>query len=224
MLKLGAVDPISIGGRRAVYIHPNDPGRCVKVLLPNRQPGMLRQAAAGLSRLHRSRYYDENYQDQRIYDHLRQRHGDSIHSHLPVVYGWSETDIGAGLEFELIRDFDGRVSLSGKEHIIVNGLRDSTLGALQELESFLVSLRIQFRDPFPHNVCIQRQADGSERMYIVDGLARKMLLPFSLLPAAITGPRIQKKIARLRKGMQRTLDNCRSGIAPKPKGLLRRRC
>lgn len=223
MLELANAQPLAIGGRRAIYFHPIEPDRCIKVLLPDLQPTVLKRSRHWLRRLHSARYYDENLQDLKIYDYLLQRHGDVLHLHLPAVYGMVATDLGNGLEVELIRDADKRVSLSGKEFTIVNGITPASVDAVGALESFLLRLKIQFRDPFPHNLAFQHQEDKTIRAVIIDGLARRSLTASLLLPPGVVRRRIARKMARLRKGLERTDQNRRKGVTPKAKGLLLRR-
>jgi len=223
IIELSDQEPFAVGGRRACYVHPNDPNRCIKLILADKTPRQLRAANAWWKRLHRAAYYDENVQDLKIYRHLISRHGAGIHQHLSQVFGLVETDLGRGLEVELIRDADGRVSLSGKGYTIEQGLTDTFLASLQPLEDFLTHYRIQFRDPFPHNLSVQVAQDGSLRLVIVDGLARKAWIPFDSLPRSLAAQRIHKKMQRLLKGLKRTENNRKAGVTPKNKGLLLRR-
>jgi hypothetical protein len=223
MLDLAHTEPFAIGGRRNCFVHPDDDSRCVKVIPPDKRPALLRQSQVWWKRFHRDQYYDENVQDLRIYRYLLARCGEQLHQHLPRVFGFVETDIGEGLEVELIRDADGRISLSGKEYTIENGITETTLRAIDELEAFLIQHGIQFRDPFPHNLTFQESPDGGLRLFVVDGLARAPWGPLSLLPRSLLADRIRKKIARLRKGLKRTDDNRKAGVTPKTKGLLLKR-
>jgi hypothetical protein len=220
-LRLSGAQPFAIGGRRVLYVHPDDPGRCVKVLLPERLPERLRRKARGLRRLHRSAYYDENLQDLRTYRQLLARHGGTLHAHLPEVFGPVDTDIGPGLEVRLIRDADGRIALSGKGYTIAHGLSRALLDAIDTLEDFLRSHRIRFRDPFPHNLGVRQAEDGSLALFVVDGLARRTWLPTTLRPGV--DARIRRQVARLRRGFERTEANRVAGVTPKAKGLLLRR-
>jgi len=220
MLELADREPFAIGGRRACYVHPHDQDRCIKVILEHMRPAQLRRSHAWWKRLHHEGYYDENIQDLKIYRYLSLRHGAAIHQHLPRVFGLVETDLGVGLDVELIRDADGRISLSGKGYIIEQGLTGAFREPMQALEAFLLRYRIQFRDPFPHNLSVQIGKDDTLRLFIVDGLARKSRIPFDRLPRVFAERRIHKKMQRLLQGLQRTENNRRAGVTPKNKGLL----
>jgi hypothetical protein len=193
------------------------------VVLAGKRPKQLRRAQPWWKRFHRETYYDENLQDLKIHRYLAARHGDDIYRYLPRVFGLVQTDIGIGLDVELIRDADGRISLSGKGYVIEQGLTPSLLEGVNKLGEFLVHHRIQFRDPFPHNLSVQHRTHDTLRLVIVDGLARKSLVPFDRLPRDIAEPRIHKKLQRLLLGLERTDTNRKTGVTPKNKGLLLKR-
>lgn len=223
MIELSRQEPFAIGGRRLCYVHPDDDTHCIKVSLRDKQPKVLKQSYPWWKRLHSDAYYDENVQDLKIYRHLHWRCGDVIHAHLPRVYGFVKTDLGPGLEMRLVRDADGRISLSGKGYTLANGITGRPLGALDELEDFLIRQKIQLRDPFPHNLVYQTRDDGQVRVFIVDGLARRTLLPFAWLPHSWMRQRVEKKMARLREGLEKIERNRVAGRTPLPKGLLLKR-
>lgn len=223
MLSLNEQKPFAVGGRRACYVHPHHRNRCIKILLADKRPDHLRDAAAWWKRIHRNEYYDENIQDLRIDRYLRSRHGDAIYQHLPRVFGMVQTDLGDGLEVELIRDSDGKISLSGKGYVIEQGLPRALLESVDALKVFLIKHRIQFRDPFPHNLSVQVGKNNDLRPFIVDGLARKSWPPFDRLPRSVSEPRIRKKMQRLVQGLKRTEENRKAKVTPKQKGLLLKR-
>lgn len=224
MLSLSSEQPFSIGGRRAIYVHPEDPGRCVKLLLPDKQPAAIRKSVPLSRRLFRhAAHYDENLQDLRGYRELAKLHGIQVNRHLPVVFGLVETDLGPGLVVELVRDDDGQISLSGKGYVFAKGVTSEMRSALASLESFLITFCISFRDPFLHNLSFQQSADGAIRVFVVDGLARKSWLPPSLVPSKWMRRRIHQQMRRLWRGIERTENNRITGVVPKEKGLLHHR-
>lgn len=218
MIPLSKKEPFAVGGRRACYFHPDDPNRCIKVALSDKQPEQLRSEDPWWKRLRPASYYDENELDIRIYARLEAKLGALAGVHFPNVYGLVKTDLGQGLETELIRDTDGRVSLSGKEYTMLNGRSDASEYAIQQLSDFLVQHLLLFRDPFPHNIAMQEQPDGSLRVIIIDGLSRKTFLSPSFRKAS--EKRILRKVERLKKGLKRAEHNGRKGVQPKPNGML----
>lgn len=218
MISLRQEKPFAKGGRRACYIHPEHKGRCIKVALEDKQPHMLRSIDPWWKRMRHSRYYDENEQDLRIYTQLNKRLGSLTDLHFPKIYGLVETDLGIGLESELIRDPDGRISLSGKEYTMRNGLPSASDAAIKRLSDFLIQNLILFRDPFPHNIVLQEQANTSLRAVIIDGLDRKPFLSRTFRQTS--EKRTIRKIDRLRKGLKRSEHNRLNGIQPKANGML----
>jgi hypothetical protein len=223
MLLLSETEPFARGGRRACYFHPADPGLCVKVALPGKEPEILRRQAPPWGRFRSRAVFDENMADSRFARRLQRRLGERAFKHIPRVHDFIETDLGPGLVFDLVRDADGRVSLSGKGFIVENGITAAVREALEKLKRFFLENRILIRDPFPHNFAFRKNADGGVKIYAIDGFGSGTFLPLvSLFPPA--GRRYtEKKFRRLEKGMERTL-RCRVANVPmKPKGFLLRR-
>jgi len=221
MICLQQEQPFAVGGRRACYFHPEDRGLCIKIARPDKLPHMLRSVDPWWKRVRPASYYDENMLDMNIGHKLRARLGDSATAHFPSIHGMVETDLGVGLVCELIRDPDERISLSGKEYTLANGLRTEATTAIKELRLFLSKHLILFRDPFPHNIAIQEQIDGSVRAVIIDGLGRGAFL--SPLLKASARKRIDRKVDRLLQGMHRAESNKNRGVTPKQNGILLKR-
>jgi hypothetical protein len=218
MLQLKQTKPFAIGGRRACYSYPGKPNLCIKIARPDKHPIKLRSIDPVWKRIRPIAYYDENQLDLKVQKILDSKLGNAANTHFPKTHQLIETDLGMGLVCELIRDSDGRISLSGKEFIIEHGFTHATNLALEELKCFIVDHYVLFRDPFPHNIVFQAQVDGSLRAIIIDGLDRRVFL-YPLFKKAAK-KRAEKKYARLLKGLKRTRENVVNGIKPKPNGIL----
>jgi hypothetical protein len=221
MILLNDSEPFAIGGRRACYRHPDDATRCIKLTLANADPVILRAADPWWKRLRPIKHYDENKIDSKIQHLLDSKLDTAANYHFPKIHGLVETDLGLGLETELICDADARISLSGKEFTMQNGLTEASEEALDNLRCFLVQHLILFRDPFPHNMVFQSLEGGRLRAVIIDGLGRHVFLSPILRNAA--EKRVEKKFARLMKGLKRAEQNAIKGIQPKPNGMLAHR-
>jgi len=167
MIRLKNDQPFARGNKRACYFHPLQPDRCVKVLLPDQQPAMLRKQVSVWRRLRPKSAFDENIQECRQLERLARKLGPECFRHLPVVDGIVDTDLGPGLVVELIRDADGSISLSGKEFTIKHGILPESWKAMEELLEFLMAHTIPIRDPFAHNLSFQRRSDGTIRAVVI---------------------------------------------------------
>lgn len=221
MISLQKASPFAIGGRRACYFHPDDTNLCIKVAREDKQPAMLRSVDPWWKRLRPIAYYDENILDLNIGLNLRAKLGTQATAHFPEIHDIVATDLGPGLVCELIRDPDGQISLSGKEYTLTYGLGTDVKDAVKVLRSFLSKHLILFRDPFPHNMALQQQEDGSLRAVVIDGLGRGAFLNPILKQSA--HKRIDRKIDRLLKGLSRAQENKERGIPAKQNGLLLKR-
>ena len=199
--------PFARGGGRECYFHPTRPDRCLKVLRPERPAQLIRAEAPWLKRLRPLRHYDQNARDLREFTALFRRFGKSALAHCPDMDGMVPTDKGPGLCMELIRDTDGRVSLSLKEWILENGASPALHAALDTMIDFHVRRCIHIRDPFPHNVVVQRLPGGALRTLFIDGLGHATLLPLLDLRGPLARRRIRKKANRLRLAVARLVEN-----------------
>jgi hypothetical protein len=140
------------GYHRACYIHPEDENLCIKVSLA---------ADNG-----------ETESEIKYYRHL-QRRGVSWDM-LPRFHGRTDTTIGSGAVFDLIRDDDGEISKSLMEYFktpeltetIRAGLADAFIG----LKNYLIAERIVTRTIKPKNVLYQKRDSGSGRLFIIDNI------------------------------------------------------
>jgi hypothetical protein len=221
MLQLKKTEPFATGGRRACYFHPDNPELCVKVARPDKHPSILRSVDPIWKRLRPVAYYDENLLDLKVQQIMEAKLGNTANAHFPKTQRLIKTDLGLGLVCELIRDHDGRISLSGKEFIMQHGFSNATDQALEELKNFITENFVLFRDPFPHNIVFQSRADGSLRAVIIDGLDRRVFL-YPLFKKAAQ-KRAHKKFNRLMKGFKQAEKNAKNGIPPKSNGILLRR-
>ena len=181
MLTLSSQQPFATGGRRVCYVHPDDPHRCVKVL---RQDRSTKHRLSGNSWVPARwrRAYDNNADEQRTLEALQRRLGCEVTSrHLPVCYGICETDLGPGLELDLIRDCD-----DGEVGPIARDLRhyrqsavsaDRFRPAFDTFGAWLLKHRVLTRMLHDHNLVAQKQADGGWRLVLIDGIGDRAWIP-----------------------------------------------
>lgn len=220
-LRLEGAAAIARGGHRTVYPHPDDPGLCVKVLHePWRE--INRRLNDPLRHLRLRRHFDENRGELHELTRLRRRLGAQLTTHFPAPHGLVDTDLGEGLVVDRVVDFDGRTSLTLKNHLWLHGLEPDCQAALDDFWRFLVAHRVMVRDPQPHNLVVQRRGGGAGlRIVMIDGFGSSDLLPFR---AWFAGPAARKLASRRRRTERRIaheLAQRRAGQAPTGEGMLR---
>lgn len=194
-LLLGGLTPFGTGGRRFCFVHPCDPAKCVKV---------LRQDVGRTVRLKKKqrllpawflRQYDNNAHEKSVLEALERRIGLEMSRHLPRSYGMVATDMGPGLVLDLIRDADGHISRSIRELITSKVELAVVRPAFEEFSEFLMQHLILTRQLLDHNLVAQARADGSWRLYLIDGLGDPAWLPLSHLISPLARARIRRNIA-----------------------------
>lgn len=144
------------GRHRACFIHPSDPGKCIKV--PAR-PGAFSQSLV-----------EDDY-----YRYLARRRVPL--DHLAACHGWVDTDRGRGLVFDRIGYEPGAsaASVNLERAIATRLIRESEIrAALLELRRYLQRHRILWSDENPKNICVTTHP--SLRFVIVDGLGGRQAL------------------------------------------------
>jgi hypothetical protein len=221
---LSQIEPFARGGNRVCYVHPDIPHCCVKVLRPDftlqdrrrkkRFPGNLRSLAS----------FDDNRQEASVVASLLRRHGESIHQHIYRCDGFVETDLGPGLLTELVRDADGRISVTLKQELWERGYPEATRRAVEALGAFWLEHLIPSRELLTHNIVVQKGVHGEiVRLVVIDGVGSPYLIPFERLPKLVQRHKVARRVRRLHKRIRKFIRHCDSGHQPSRVGMLMHR-
>jgi hypothetical protein len=153
---------IGKGNERLCYIHPEDDTKVIKVAY---KEGKIR---------------DQNRLEYIYNQHLEKR-GVNF-AHLSKCYGWVNVGQKEGLVFERVLNFDNTPALTLSKAIEEKRISiEYAQELLEELRQYLEENVILFIDVALDNIMCQKQADGSCRLIIIDGLgARRPGLKFWL--------------------------------------------
>ena len=143
---------IGKGAHRICYRHPSEQNKCIKI---------IHSADKSMQRLE-CKYYQQLALADINWEHLSR------------YYGTTETNLGTGYVYQLIRDFDGSISLALSEYLNINApkkigselLRDS----LGELKRYLLENKIVVRNLRPYNVVFQRISSTNGIAVIIDNI------------------------------------------------------
>jgi len=148
------------GSSRLCYLHPGDPGKCIKITYTS-DP-------------------DVEKQELKHYRHHRRR-GISWEM-LAQSYGHVETSMGKGVMFSLARDFDGSISRT-LDHYLTDEKLTPPATVLTELfgnfRSYMLRERIVVRELKPDNIVLQRLTLNRQRLILIDGLGNNQFLPIA---------------------------------------------
>ncbi len=207
-IELRHAKPFAVGGRRWCYVHPDDAGKCIKVL---RRDEKRTVRITSKKRLPFTSYfrreYDNNAHEKQTLDRLAARIGGELSSHLPRCYGYVDTDMGRGLVLDLVRDHDGHISRSLRELISIGYDLDQFRPAFEELQSFFMRHTILTRAVLDHNIAAQLRSDGTWRLVMIDGLGDPAWLPLAQWIRPLGQAKIRRRFAVAWPRLQRLTTN-----------------
>lgn len=186
------LQPFGIGGRRLCLVHPNDAGKCVKVLRRDEKRTVRSRRNFIPSFLRRE--YDNNAHEYRVLGELFGRIGGEAGRFLPRCYGMVDTDMGRGLVVDLIRDCDGKISRSLRELISEGESPQVFRPAFTVLAEFLVRHLVVTRALLDHNIVARKHGDGSWQLYLIDGLGDPAWLPLARFFPSMARNRIRRRL------------------------------
>lgn len=151
MIELDSHLLIGRGSERHCYRHPLNPERCIKV------PHYL------------GRHKQQNEKDFIYYRKLAKRGVEW--THIPRCFGWTETDKGPGLVFELMQDDHGQ-PLPSIYDLLQNGTItiEQIEPELETLHQYMVRNLIFTSDMGVSNIVCRLMPEGHYHLYIIDGL------------------------------------------------------
>lgn len=202
MLQLSNI-PFAEGGHRAIYFHPQDNGKCIKILLDHSTAEQKKSQAPLLKRkMRKLERFDENKEEYRVLSYIQKWAPEIVGKHIPKCYGFVETDKGEGLVTDLYRDFDDKTSLNLlsflQTHSVKNGLKHAGLEkAIQSFQEQIYSHQILSRALLLHNIVVQRVSEHSCQLYLIDGIGNSEFIPISNYFSASRKSKIKRKIKKM---------------------------
>ena len=161
MIELKPETMIGKGLHRECYVHPDNPDRCIKVVV--------------------LRGEEETRREQAYYKFLQKRQ--ITWEMLPKFYGVEATSMGPGAVFDLIRDADGEVGKTFEYYFESAELTEKNLigllTSLQALKIYLFSQNIITMSIKPKNIIYQRQDERSGVAVIIDNIGNSDAIPLA---------------------------------------------
>lgn len=192
------------GGNRLCFAHPNDPNICVKVARPDRTPRMRRQQKGFPKSLKPLASFDENAIEQTVIKKILHTIGDAAFAVMPHYHGIITTNLGPGLCCEMIRDDNGKISVTLKQYLWQYGITESLARALKQFSEHWSTLGMPSKDLLLHNIVVQ-QKPSNLRLVVIDGLGWSGVAQLCYLFSPLAKRRARKKIHRLRTAINKLL-------------------
>jgi len=213
---LAGREPFARGGKRSCYLHPTDPGLCIKLPLLEQLPMDLYRAAPWHERFRKSaNHFDENYREWMAAEWMKRHRDESIWSHVPRYRGWVETDLGRGLLTEVCRDNDGLISRSLLDYLWTHGHTDAVKQAIEEFGEFWVKEAVPAHNFILNNLVCQQRQDGQLRIWVVDGLGSRAWIPLCRWCKSVARRDARNRIEFLHNRIEQVLKRIESGAKPR---------
>lgn len=225
MINLKGLEPFAAGGNRFCYVDPRDAKRCIKVRRPDFSVEDRRRRKGFPKNLKPLSSFDDNLDEFKVMAALEHHYPDDVFAHVSRCYGYVDTDMGAGLCSELIRDSCGEVSVSLKQYLWENDYDEACKRAVNALCEHWLRFRVPSRDLILHNVVVQRDlsGDGSlaiKRLVVIDGLGNAGLIPGHVMPDFMQLRKAQRKVANIHQRIDELLSDKAQGKGPGMHGFL----
>ena len=219
-LSLANLEPFARGGNRLCFVHPEDPGLCVKVRRPDFSLEQRRRKKGFPKTLLPLSHFDDNLEEFGVMAALDRSFGDAIYRNVSRCHGFVATDMGQGLVSELIRNTDGSIAETLKKYIWDHGFDQRCRPAVEALCRLWTTLAIPSRDLLLHNIVVQRSGEEIERLVVIDGLGSAGVIPFHWLPRAVRRQKAKRKVHNLYDRIDKLLGQRGQDRFPGYHGLL----
>lgn len=186
------------GGNRNCFVLPGDPDKCVKTLRADRLPAAKRREKGVKGWFRPLASFDDNQQEYLTFLRIRDLYGSSALRFTPACYGMVQTDHGNGLVTELIRDFDGAISMTLKQFVWLHGDTGQIRNAIAAFQQSWETIGLPSRSLLLHNIVVQQSAaDVIGRFVVIDGLGWPDVLPFGWWSRTLARTKAFRKAERL---------------------------
>ena len=173
MMFLSGENLLFTGGNKNVYQHPSDLNKCVKISI--KKPDLDIQLELEFRQICLERAENSKL--------------------IPQYFGEIETNLETGYMFELIRDFDGKLSETFEAFVKRDDSIKNATRLLKDFRTRLFKEEIVTYTIFPDNLMVQRISETEQRIRIIDGIGMHVLLPIPYFSSRVAKAR-EKRVWR----------------------------
>ncbi len=208
MIRLSNQLPFASGCKRDCYVHPHNPDLVVKIIPPDRSIQVLHSKKLWLRRmLQTPESMDANRGEREKFEQLHNRF-DNLQEAIPYLveyHGQVQTDLGEGLVFQAIKNYDGTMSETIVSAVKTGGYsRTNLLEALKFLTSIRGDSTI-YNDVGKNNLVIQvlDSKHSKYKLWVIDGINCRALIPITEHFSMYARVRKAKKIWKVKRYIQK---------------------
>lgn len=196
-LRLMGTKPVAVGVKRAIFQHPGHPDLLVKVLHPDFVKKRFGPSGSYHNRHRRCLHYNYFLRELREYLVACARTPESLSS-LPEVLGLVHTDLGLGLVVKKVCGPDGGLAPTLASILAAGALDDRRMKLLDQLQEAVESSDVVIDDLHGGNIVLTRDASGTERFILIDGLGSSTAIPLKALVRLFNRRSKRKEFEKLR--------------------------
>ncbi|RLA82595.1 MAG: hypothetical protein DRG78_06760 [Epsilonproteobacteria bacterium] len=196
-LELNKENIIAKGGERNCYLHPLDNKKLIKIIHAKGKHG------------------NQNKLEQIYMSYLNKNQIDL--SHIAKYYGEVDTNIGTGLIYEKIMDYDNKETKSLRYYVAKNQLPNNIDNLIDNLKLYLEKNNILFVDNGLINIFCQKITKDKYKLVIIDGLGAKrfgLKFWFYMHSKIYTRYKIKKQWIKFIKTYKKDIERAKLGINP----------
>lgn len=184
------------GGRREVYLDPEDKTKCIKITTLSSKKAGKKNTKHWYKKLRPLSSFDENKNELKAYKNMIKKYGNDskVFENIPKFYGEVNTNFGWGIEVEYLENIE-----SLKNFIDKNGINDSILPALKDMFVNFIENNVEIRDYTPYNYMV-KNIDGKLKVYLIDGLGAAIWIPIHKI-AYFGKKQIKRRIDKMLKNL-----------------------
>jgi hypothetical protein len=143
----------------------------------------------------------QSIREMRYFKFLESKQADL--SKISTFLGKVKTNKGLGYSFDLIRDYDGKVSKTLLQSLESNECSMQKIRPLiSELKQYLITNKICVRDISPSNISCQKTKDDIN-LFIIDGVSNSNINPLTIRLQGLINKAIEKAWKGLNKKLER---------------------
>lgn len=177
MIFLEKTDLLAEGGRRMVYINPNNDKQLIKIIKQS-DLDRKRKSLSFFKKLRSDKSISENTEDFNAYK-IYNKKSKEIFKFIPRLFGYVNTNLGEGLATEFIKNYDGSRAISLQEYLEKYGFTHKIVLALKLLKKQLLKYNLITRELKDFNIVVKYISKNNLRLYIIDGFGNQEFIPLS---------------------------------------------
>ena len=150
MIELNDNYLIGKGSERLCYRQPHEPDICIKIVHIS--------GPRTLARNQREIKYAKKYNQSNPYL-----------TAIPKFYGTIDTNLGLGLRFQLIKDYDNKISIKLSDYLAMNAADSRLLQKILDLYQTFLGALVLASDLHPGNLLLQKSSAEDYQLIMIDG-------------------------------------------------------